>query len=77
MEGKDAEHEAVMAEFRERIERTKNEPVAPLDPEAVLTAYAERYGKEAAEEERKRGPHPARLRVLAEVLKSGAWMPER
>jgi Bifunctional DNA primase/polymerase, N-terminal/Primase C terminal 1 (PriCT-1) len=71
------EHEAeIRAMLDEQAEqRLRQELGPPLEWEAVLTAYADRYGKEAAEEERKRGP--GRLHILAEALKSGAWKQKR
>jgi hypothetical protein len=58
--------------------RHADDVAEPLDAEAILIAYEARYGKEAAEWERKYLAsgwlHSARLHVLQQALASSAWL---
>jgi hypothetical protein len=70
-------HAALMRRFEEGMEAAASEPADVLDAEAILTAYAHRYGREVAERERqylaKMGNAAlCRLHVLREALRSAA-----
>jgi ABC-type xylose transport system substrate-binding protein len=81
VQGKDAEHQALMRWFVERQKAEADKPIALLDADAVMLAYEARYGKEVAEAERKylgvNWRESGRLSVLQQALESAKWQPAK